>query len=210
MAANDFFRLTIDYTQLNKRMSSSLVYQQIAGADSLDDQADFLGLLVTNIDTALKAVLSSAVVIARYRFIQFTGTTRLARQTNYSDTHIGTNSAQPLPFNLAAIIRLRTDAPSGHSNGRIYIPGIAEDAIDSGIIEATEVAKLQTLANALALTVGPTATSSYSYRPMVLSWDTTVTPRVIKTSQIVLSAEAQSVMYNQRRRQSRSTASFAG
>ena len=168
MAVADLYELTVHLTVSDTACQFGQAYRLHSGSYGIATGEAAALKWWEDKDSLLLACLSENTEIDAVRWNPIGISTEL-------DGGIALNGAngdliqEPIPANVCALIHLPTDAPNSKHNGRIFLPGIGEQEVQSGIIEPSEMVLLQLFADELLEEVVPDSPEDAVFVPVVIS-----------------------------------------
>jgi len=169
MAQEDIYRLTIHYEGPTQASSTALYYEENALSTAVGDAVSSLNFsFFFTVISLFQAVLSSSWRISSTRCRRLTGEKIAPDLQDIADAP-GTRAASSLPANNCLLIQLLQGSFPRTSNGRLYLPGLAEPDTDVGVIQAAFLnTQVVALGNAISAELSENAGAG-SWTPVVIS-----------------------------------------
>ncbi len=168
MASGDLYVLTVHLTVEQTACQFGQAYRMSQGSYTIaTGTATAQAWFDANISNLLLCI-SDKVEIDSITFDPIGVSTELSGSSALNGA-VGSVASQPTPANVAALIHLPTDAPNSKHNGRIFLPGIAEAGIVAGVIDAPNLALIQTWADELSENLEPASPEDAVFVPVVIS-----------------------------------------
>lgn len=111
----------------------------------------------------------------------------------------GSETGEPLPWQIAVCYSLRTALKGRSYHGRIYLPGVCVDAVDTDTLNASSITAHTTIATQLLAVFGPSG-SNGDWRLAVISRFLNHVERVTPVATEVTSISIDPIVRTQRRR----------
>ena len=202
MAVDDLYKVTICCSTVGGPFTWSVFYKMISGtiesgsldALAIDWQTDHL--------IELQNMLSDSCFIEEVRVDPEPGVNEVPGFDN-KDSVNGNIAFGPMPNNVAAVISELTDAPNSNANGRIFIAGIPESAMEDGIFSVAYTALVQLLADSLEGNLIIAAPAAAEFTPVVVSRYLSGSLRIPPVPHDIVSNTAKRQARQQRRRTTR-------
>lgn len=202
MAVDDLYRLNACLSTPGGPFTFSQCYKQISGTNDEDSGDQAVSRWHIVFGTLLLACLSDECELEELTWQPQSGVNEIPGLTPYA-AQPGTIISPPLPLNVAAVISQITDAPNANANGRIFLAGIPENAMDDGIQTGAYNAIIQAFADELVDNLVVAIGLAAEYAPVVISRFLGGLPRVPQVAFDVLSTVAKFQLRQQRRRTTR-------
>lgn len=134
MAADDIYQVTINLEGPSTPASFSLFYEEVVGRDGpLTDTLTLADAWDTVLASAFLAVLSSdwkyPSLIVRKMVLNPVAMSRIDNAVQ-----VGGTAGPALPANNAILLGLNQGSNPASSNGRVFIPGVAEGVTKTGVL----------------------------------------------------------------------------
>lgn len=168
MAENDLYQLNVHMKVGDSICQFGMGYRMGDGTYGVRTGLAVCAKFVADFLPDLLDAISVDCEVDQIAFLPQGITTELAGLANLNNA-VGTVIGDPIPANMAALIHLPTVAPNSKHNGRIYIPGIIEDAIAAGLIQAPNLALVQAFATQLFVPIVPDSPEDSDFSPVVIS-----------------------------------------
>jgi len=203
VAINDLYTLTVCCSTEGGPFTFSQDYQQISGsndADTLDKAC-----VRWNVDSSaqLEAMLAQTAFINECEMQPATGVDEVPGLLQFVN-RIGDVVSDSLPTNVAAIISQLTNSPNSRANGRIFLAGIPESAMENGIMSAAYSTLVQTFATSMQGNLVVTGPPAAEFKPVVISRYLNGALRIPPVPHDIVANTAKRQLRQQRRRTTRS------
>lgn len=137
MSLNDIYRVTTHYELPTSAASWSIYYKETIDASGGDIDTQILAeAYSTHIAVETLAMLSQDCAQPAITCEKVFATPEAKHVVSHG-TQIGVRPTDALPSNCSAVMALIQATFSPRSNGRIFVPGIAEGDTDSGVLSTT-------------------------------------------------------------------------
>lgn len=154
MAIEDIYKITCNFSLDKRAASFSLFYQEDTEHSGVDLETRIFGeAWATAMHASIIPLLSQHTRFTSIHCTKLDGTLFPKFKIN-NTTQVGTSGIDALPDNNAIVVNLHQQLFPSSSDGRIYVPGIAEDQTTIGVLtQAFVTGVLQAFVDALLLPV---------------------------------------------------------
>jgi hypothetical protein len=170
MSLNDIYRVTTHYELPTSAGSWSVYYKETIDASGGDigtqilAEAYSVAIAAETLDLLSQDCAQPAITCERVFGIPE------AKYVVSHGTQVGTRPSDSLPSNCAAIVQMIQNTFLPKSNGRIFIPGIAENDTDSGVLSLSFLTnQITPFINKLVAVVAELSAGTGRFVPGVIS-----------------------------------------
>lgn len=202
MAIGDLYTLTLNWNVFGDSCTFSQDYKQTAGSN---DENTLRLACVEFKDNQAVEFMKTQVADAdldQIKMCPIAGVDEIPGCINY-DGVTGTIVSDPLPSNVAMVLSQLTNAPNSNANGRIFLAGMPEVNMDTGILDAAYGVIAQVFADSLLDDLDVTGPPTATFVPVVISRFLDGIKRVSPVAHDLISVAVKLATRQQRRRTTR-------